>query len=350
MRVLPFGAYGFAISIYVISIMIAISGISLGIGYAINEKKFKEFGKNELYQSVINGVIIGGMLALFSGGGILGTVINSITLTNGTALSCTSYMQGNPAICLSYDYLVGPNGYTFMGIQHSSILTTSTTMLTSLLGLDTILGIVGAFKINFLFVTLSFSYVVVPIINEIQYIIKILTTVTLSAVVQASVLSFIAIGTLTLILPTGLILRAFYPTRKLGGFLIALSLGLYVILPLSYVFNIMLVNLYSSSIGSAGIGQVSLDASGIENMLLSMNIGSNSTVQSGIVGTLSGLVSSAASSISDMINELVSEIAYFIVYIFILPAFSLIVTGISVREFAHILGSEVSFGRLGMLI
>ena len=46
---------GYEISVYVISIMIAISGISLGIGYAFNEKRFKEFGKEELYQSVTDG-------------------------------------------------------------------------------------------------------------------------------------------------------------------------------------------------------------------------------------------------------------------------------------------------------
>ena len=39
MQVLPFGQYGFSIAVYVIGIMIAISGISLGLGYAINDKK-----------------------------------------------------------------------------------------------------------------------------------------------------------------------------------------------------------------------------------------------------------------------------------------------------------------------
>ena len=58
MNVLPFGAYGFSIAVYVIGIMLSIAGISLGIGYAANKRSLKEFGKEEIYQSVINGVLV----------------------------------------------------------------------------------------------------------------------------------------------------------------------------------------------------------------------------------------------------------------------------------------------------
>ena len=71
MDILPFGAYGFSIAVYVIGIMLAIAGISLGIGYAANKRSLKEFGKEEIYQSVINGVLVGSMLILFSQNGIV---------------------------------------------------------------------------------------------------------------------------------------------------------------------------------------------------------------------------------------------------------------------------------------
>lgn len=348
MSILPFGSYGFSIAIYVISIMIAVSGISIGLGYAFNERRLKEFGRSELYQSIINGALVGGMLALFSSGGIVSSVINSVTVSGNTSLQCSSSIVNNAAICLAYDYLVSPTGYTFMGTSHQSVLTMSAGTLTALFGLNAVLGIIAAFKINLLAVTLSFNYVTVPLINEIQYLIKILSTIAISATVQAAVLLFIAVGTLSIILPAGLILRTFYPTRKLGGFFIALSIGLYVVLPLSYVFNIALVNSYSAS--QSSIGQVTLTASGIESGLFSFNKDSNSSILSGFTSSISESLSALSSAVSNLIEGLISDISYFIVYTFILPAFSLVITGISVRELAGILGSEVSFGRLNSLI
>ena len=71
MDALPFGVYGFSVAVYVIGIMLSIAGISLGIGYAANKRSLKEFGKEEIYQSVINGVLVGSMLILFSQNGIV---------------------------------------------------------------------------------------------------------------------------------------------------------------------------------------------------------------------------------------------------------------------------------------
>lgn len=349
MAVLPFGDYGFSIATDVIGIMIAISGMALGLGYAINQKSLKEFGKEELYQSIINGALVGGFLVLFANGGIVSNLINSITLSNGTSVTCNSYMANNAALCLSYGYLASPTGYTFMGVQYQSVLTTTTSMLTSLLALNGILGIIAAFKINLVVVTLSFNYVVSPIISEIAYLVKIMSTLSIGALVQASILMFVAASTLTLILPSGLILRAFYPTRKLGGFFIALSIGLYVVLPLSYVFNIMLINSYFS-LNSTNLSQVTLTASGVENTFLSTNLAVNSTKASGVVGALTGAISSLQNSVYQVINGILSWLSSFIVATFILPAFSLIITGISVKEFADILGSEVSFGRFKVFI
>ncbi len=343
------GGSGFAIAVYLISIMIAVSGISLGIGYALNERRFKEFGRSELYQAVVNGAIVGGMMALFANGGIVSGVISSATLANGTALNCSEGLASNPAICLAYDYLAGTQNYTFMGVAHRSVLTMSTSTLTSLIALDAVLGTIASLRISVAVFSFSFSYVMAPIISEIQYLVKLLSTVTIGTLVQASVLVFVSVGTLSLILPAGLVLRSFYPTRKLGGFLIALSIGLYAVLPLSYVFNMMLVNSYLSDSQTAQISQVTLSASGMESSFLSLGSESNSSAGSGIGSKVSGMLSSFSAGVSTMIEEVLSSVSYFIVYVFILPAFSLVVTGISVKEFAELLGSEAPIGALKML-
>lgn len=349
MATLPLGSYGFSIAIYAISVMIAVSGLFLGLGYATNNKKFKDFGKDELYQSVINGILVSSMLLLFSSNGIVSQIITSATLQNNTSINCISALQSNPAICLAYNYLVGPNSYTFLGTTHSSILTSVATLITALFGLNAILGVISAAQMNLAFLTISFSSVLNPVLAEIQYIIKLLSTVAISAVVQSSILIFVAVGALTVILPVGLILRSFYPTRRLGGFLMALSIGLYVVLPLSYVLNATLASAYSSNIDSSSLNSVTLTASNLQNRITSITNPINANQGIGIFRSLSALITSLSSGLSSMVNSLLSIVAYFIVSSFVLPAFSLIITGISVREFAELLGSEAFFGKFDIL-
>ena len=345
MDILPFGAYGFSIAVYVIGIMLAIAGISLGIGYAANKRSLKEFGKEEIYQSVINGVLVGSMLILFSQNGIVNSMINQITFYNSTSITCQSYMSGNAALCLAYDYLSG-SGYTYAGIFHQSILSSVTTLIVDLLGLNTILGVIGSISINLVVVNISLGSVVNPLISQIMYFVRILTTILTGVLVQSSILIFISLTATTIILPAGLILRSFYPTRKLGGFLIALTIGLYVVLPLSYVMNAMIANSYSQTLSNSSIISLTSSASSFKNTLSSIpEIKNQSDYGKALsfLGTITNGITDISNYFSGIVNWLVSSIAYFIVYTFILPGFSLILTIISVRELSAMLGSEAFF-------
>ncbi len=340
-----FWEYGFSIAVDLIAIMIAVSGISLGIGYAFNEKRLKEFGRQELFQSIFNGILVGCLLALFSTHGIIGNLITALTQSKGTSFSCSEALSGNPAICFAYNYLVGIGPYTFMGQSNQSVLSVSTELITGLLGLNAIIGIVAGIKINIFVISISLASVLSPIINEIQYIIRILADVSISAIVQASLLMFVSVSSITAILPTGLILRSFLPTRKIGGFLISLSIGFYVVFPLTYVFNAALISSYSGSISNTSIGSVSINASNLENTLLSVNPGTNESLSRHIASLASGI----EASLAGMMNGIMSDVAYLLMYAFILPAFSLILTAVSIREIASLLGSEVFFGRFRLL-
>lgn len=347
------GQYGFTVAVCVISIMIAVAGISFGLGYAFNEKRLKDFGRKELLECVLNGIIIGTIFTLFYTNGPVTLLINQLTLTNSTSLNCSSFMSNNTAICLSYDYLVSPTPYTFMGASHYSVLSSVSETMAELTVLNGIMGLIAAIKINLILVSFSPSYVFAPIISQVSYIIRILSTIAISAIVQAAVLQFAAIGALTILLPTGIILRTFYPTRKLGGFLMAVAIGLYVVLPLSYVFNATMANSYGSAVNQTSLQQVSLSASNIKDTLLS-TAGTNQTSATGasygsLIGPIESVITGFTSYIATLINSLLSQLAYFIVYAFVLPVFSLIMTGISIREFAELLGSEAFFGKFDIL-
>ncbi|MDE1850233.1 MAG: hypothetical protein KGH54_00355 [Candidatus Micrarchaeota archaeon] len=344
MDALPFGQYGFGIAVGIIAIMLSISGICLGLGYALDEKRLKEFGKGEIYQSIVSGALVGFMIALFAGNGLITGVVNSITFGSASSFSCPSYMNDNAALCFSYSYLMGLAPYSIAGNQYSSLFVTVSGLLVSLLALSTILGTIAAFKINLLIVSISFSSILSPIIGEIQYVLNIVTTLALGITVQAALLSFVSVTAITVILPAGLILRSLYATRKIGGFLIALAIGTYVVLPMSYLLNATMVNTYSS-VNSTDIIQITGAASTISGQINSAASLSGNQISSGIFTSLASGVTQITTQLNQLLSDLLFGISKLIMQIFILPAFSLIVTGISIKELSALLGSEASFGK-----
>ena len=335
-----YGVSEFAVAIYAVSIMISISGISLGLGFALNERKLKEFGREELYQSLLNGVILGSLISLFSQGGIVGAVLTSPSTIGGTSFTCPSFALGNPSICAAFDYLSGSQTYTFMGVQHQSILSMSTSAISALFGLNAVLGMISSIRINALVVSFSFSYAFAPVISEIQFIIKALGEIAIGAMVQSAILVFASVSALSTVIPIGMVMRSFYVTRKVGGFLIALGVGIYAVLPMSYVLNMFIANSYSSVAFPAEIGQTMYSAVSTEGTLLSIGQNPNQTAGSGFGGEISGLISGVSNSFAQLINQALAYVSYLIAYAFVLPAFSLVLTVISIRELSMILGGE----------
>ena len=335
-----YGVSEFAVAIYAISIMISASGIALGLGYALNERKLKEFGREELYQSLLNGVLLGSLIALFSQGGIVGTVLASPSTIGGTSFSCPSFADGNPSICAAFDYLSGSQMYTFMGVEHQSVLSMSTSAISALFGLNAVLGMISSIKINALVISFSFGYAFAPVMSEIQFIIKALGEVAIGTMVQSTILVFASVSALSTIIPIGMVMRSFYVTRKVGGFLIALGIGIYAVLPLSYVLNMFIANSYSAIAFPAEINQTMYSAVSSEGTLLDIGQNPNQTTESGFGSKISGLISGISDSFSQLINQALAYVSYLIAYAFVLPAFSLVLTVISIRELAVMLGGE----------
>ena len=348
MQIDPFGLYGFQIGVIIIAIMITISGMVLGIGYALDDRKIKEFGRSEIYQSVISGVLLGSFLLLFANGGAVSSLVNAVTLSNGTSFSCQAIMQNNAALCFASNYLNGPKQYTFMNRSYDSLMTISTGFLASLVALNSVLGILAGIKISLVIVSLSFAGVMQPFLNEIQYAISALIAIIVGISIESSLLSFVALTATTLVLPIGLLLRTFYPTRKLGGFFIALSIGMYVVFPLSYLFDAMMVSQYNVGSSQANLSEITFSAQSAKNQYIG-TVGTNTLESTGTLSAITNSVSSLSSSISNMLDSLFNTISGLIIQVFVLPIFNLVVTGISIREFAGVFGSEAYFGKFRIL-
>ncbi len=329
---LPFSPYGFNISVLLVSIMLASSGICLGAGYALGDRRLKELGRDELFQSLINGALVGGFIVLFAGGGVVDTFINSVVLSNGTSVSCSQFMQQNAAICFAYNYLVGPGQYYYLGAYHPSVLSSASLLIASLISLYAALGAFGTF--------------ISPVLAQIKSAVQILGSAAVSSTVQASVMAFAAVSALAILLPLGLVFRSFYATRRMGSFLIALTIGLYIVLPLSYLMNATIASYYGSAAGQAGFGALALNINSIRGSALSYAPSSNST---SLASSLASVIDGLSAQLAGLVSYLFDAVAYFIVYAFILPAFSLMLTAISVKELSAILGSDNFFGKFNLL-
>jgi len=67
----------------------------------------------------------------------------------------------------------------------------------------------------------------------------------LSLNMQKILLEFVTENVITWILPIAFVFRVFFPTRQMGNFLIALSVGLYVLIPFMYTFNLAMYDIVS---------------------------------------------------------------------------------------------------------
>ncbi len=101
-----FSTSGYNIAIVVLSIMISISGIVLGVGYAMDDRRVKSFAKGELYQSLLSGALLGALIIAFGSGGIVNSFIGSNVVNMGYH-TCTAPLNYNGAICFAHDYLAG---------------------------------------------------------------------------------------------------------------------------------------------------------------------------------------------------------------------------------------------------
>jgi hypothetical protein len=343
---------GYSIAIAILAIMITVAGILIGLGYALEDRKLKELGRSELYQAIINCAIIAILFVAFSQYGIMTIIINGLTQNVGTQ-GCNASLGYNAAICFAYNYLIGPSSVTVNGNSYPTLMGSTLSIFTLLTILYATIATISSISINMV-VAVGFSGLGV-FLSPLHGVINFLAANIFLIIAQAALLKFIALTSVSAILPLGLILRTFYFTRKLGGALIAIAIGFFAVFPLTYVFDAQLLNIYAngsidqafSSAGSAvnssisNAQSVSSSAYGIAQSASTVNSIRYYNPFSAVTSLISG-ISGTFTSLTNYISDI---IAFLIIQVFILPVFSLILTIIFIRELARVLGSEISFGR-----
>ena len=346
---MPLGAGMYGIAVSVLAIMLSVSGIIIGLGYALDDKRMKEFGREELVQTLINGAIVGSLVFAFIPGGFFNQLINGIAGGASLSATCQGFMQDNYAICFAYNYLVGISPVTINGRSYPSLADITLGMLATLSTTYTALSLLSSIKIGAGIVSITLSGVLNPLLTQLSYLVNAVTAMVVSIEVQGMLLAFIAATAIPVLLPVGIVLRSALITRRLGGTIMAIAIGLFAVFPTTYLFNAQLLSNYSSTVADPSLSSISSIATASQSNITSKMEATNESSTSGMFSLLNFLTSSFSSLISTLQNLLKSatnRIALLIIEVFFLPVFSVILTVVSIREIARLLGSEVNFGKL----
>ncbi len=344
---------GYSIAIEVLAIMIIVGAIVYSIGMALNDKKIKQLGQTELYQVVINGLIIGAFIILFAPGGLIGSLISSLS-SGVSGTSCTTYTN-NPAICFATSYLSGLGDVTVNGDSYPSLLSSNLALLSSSALLYAGVGTLSSIDINLYVVTFGLQGLN-AILGPLKGIIDFLSLSAVFIIAQSMLLGFLYYVAVPIMLPVGIVLRTFYFTRKLGGAIIAIAIGGYLILPLTYVFSATLMDAYFTN---SLVTPISSTVSSINTFLSSVqslqgsafSLGSTqgvNTINWGIVGVVTGGIGAISSSFNLLLTAIWNSVVLVIIQVFFLPIFSMILTFISTKELAKIFGSELNLEMLNV--
>lgn len=198
---------GTDIALAVVVISIILSGIAIGIGRGFGYKKIERFGLEELGQAIINAALVGAIVGVIA-------LISSIT----ASFIDTTCADGNPIGELECA-LNSLGKDTFLLFQETSRA----------------LELLGYYQT----LTLDFGFFSLQPLSHLQSIIGIFSDQTtqlqfllMLSYLQFTLAAFVKEQAFAYLLSAGLVFRAFFATRKLGAFLLALFLGLYIFYPL----------------------------------------------------------------------------------------------------------------------
>jgi hypothetical protein len=197
---------GVEIAVIIVTASIVLAGILIGIGKALSYKRIESFGVEELLQSIVNAAIIGSFAAITDLVGVVSSTIVSPTCSEGTVVE---------QLLCNLEFL---NAGLYDMFQE----------------LVQILNILGYYQT----IALDFGAFAISPFANLSGVSTVLSTQLLSmnlimilVGLNIQVAEFIGANALGLLFPVGLVLRTVFATRKVGGFLIALSIGLFLFYP-----------------------------------------------------------------------------------------------------------------------
>lgn len=311
----------------IVAFSIVLSGLLIGIGRAMGSHKIEYFGREELIQSIINAALVGAYATIV----VTATQI-SADLAGADSCAAQGILEGMQCV---YEG-VSASVYSLLGqvlLLHNTVAYYQSLVLNF-----------STFSIQPLSHLSSVSLILQAQLLTLQQLL-------LFSEINVQLLSFLGPQLLTFFFPLGLIFRAFFSTRRLGGFLIALSIGLYLLYPALVMvfpepdFNETEAFLSSVNNNTAYSVMPILDLNDQNATAMKLDNMSSLIPAS---GNETATTSDFTGALTESVQRVTSLTAYLIVFIVVAPVFSAIITLIFIKEVTDIFGGEF-FYSVGML-
>ncbi|MEW5996808.1 MAG: hypothetical protein AB1657_04405 [Candidatus Micrarchaeota archaeon] len=294
----------------VVSLSIILSGILMGLGRTLNSKRLEHFGTEELIQSVINAALVGAYTAIVAAA----TEISRGIITEG---ACTAGDAIENLQCI-----------------FSSLSSEIFALLAQAVSLHQMVSYYQTINLEFSTFSIQPMSGLSSIASVLQSQILTLQALLTVSQFQVQVLGFFAPQLLTFFLPVGLIFRSFFSTRRLGGFLIALSIGVY----LFYPAFILIFPVPELNVTTANLTNVTNSTLYRTTPILDLN--DNYAIAGKLDNMTTGDFTGDLTLAAQRISESISSLSLFVL---LAPLFSLIVTAIFIKEVTEIFGGEFFF-------
>lgn len=324
------------IAVLLVVISIIISGIAIGLGKAFGYKRVENFGVEELLQAIVNAALIGGFV----------TINETISIISREAV------KGQ--FCAD---AANPNGISILYCIFDKLSTSFFTMFSELAKASNILGYYqslvlnfGAFSITPLANLQGISNVIFSQLTTSQFLLVML-------MLQLQILTFISQNAIQVLFPLGLLFRSFFATRKLGGFLVALSLSFFLLYP---IFILMFsspelevsnaaqkISVITKSPEYAPSPIIDLNNNNAVAQKLDFLSGREMLPQNNSVNSTSNVTlppkvtTDLTNDLTVMIQSTSNAISKLLLYAVLAPVFSLIISIIFIKEFGNILSGEL---------
>jgi len=348
------GSAGYRITLAVVVIAIMLSGLAIGLGIALRSRRLREFGMEELLQSFINAALLGGFVLIV---GLLAGLSSGMVSGNAAVAACynstgVSYLlQGGQPYDQSQPFAAGEGQLSSSGQPGNGNLTLASyseclvrgmemesfTFSSELYKASLILSFASDIQLNTGIVDYKPFSGLSSLADSLSSVIKRITFYQSALTANALLLRFSYLTSLTVFLPLGLIFRSFFATRKIGGLLISMAIGLFIIYPM---LNVIMLTDYFPEFTSSYSAIANFTASYSEPVMFrdlsvpdSVSYFANETSRSQYRKDLVESTYNFTSVAADV------EGALFFFSI-VLPAISLFITLVSIVYMARVLGAE----------
>ncbi len=210
--------WSLAISLVVISIML--SALALGIGRALGSRKLWAWGAEELGQAIFNAAILGALFGLTAAA----SVFVSSSVPSGTLLNCASTMNLTPS--------------------HSAMNASLCSLELAGNATQNVSGALFSHSYKFAMLsslTLSANVLTARPLAALEWPAHTyadwsaqLTSLDSLIETQRQFLAMVASMGFALFLPAGLLLRMFFPTRRLGASIMGAAIAFFLVYPMVY--------------------------------------------------------------------------------------------------------------------